>query len=90
MKKIAAIVVLFLSLACDDENVSEQDCDSRLWQLSMFCDTTQNPQVCVYVATFGETEATSGNAQVSEATYNFYVEKGNTNDGSICWEGTQD
>jgi len=68
--------------SCGDDNEGEQVCTNKLWNLSA--------SGGLFFATYGQSQNETGTIQVSESTYNHYIELGNVTDGSICWEGTQD
>lgn len=89
MKKLLLLSLLVLAACSDNEDEEEQVCENRLWELAKVCDPPLSAN-CVYFATFGETEAASGTIQVTVETYDYYVSRGNVNDGSLCWEGPQD
>ena len=89
MKKILFLAAIIGMTACNDEETTQQeDCEVHLWSLTKNCDVI-NINDCIYVATFGETEAELGSTVVDESTYDHYMALGNPNDGSLCWEGTQ-
>lgn len=82
MKRIAAALLLTFLFSCNDDNEGEQVCTNKLWNLSA--------NSGLYFATYGPTQNDVGTIEVTESTYNHYLEQGNVTDGSICWEGTQD
>ncbi len=86
MKKLALLFGLTI-LGCSDDNEREEICENRLWGLTENCGP--DPNVCVYFATFGESEESAGTVEVDQSTYNHYLALGNTTDGSLCWQGTQ-
>jgi len=88
MKKLLYPMGFFAIMACSDDDEQPQTCDNKLWNLSELCNpgSTEN---CTYLATYGESEATAGTVEVDQSTYNYYTALGNTDDGSLCWEGTQ-
>ena len=89
MKKIAALLCLSLLFSCENDKEGEQVCTNKLWNLTETCDDTQDPAVCNWLATYGQTQASAHTITVNEATYDYYNGKGNVTDGSICWEGTK-
>lgn len=90
MKKIIALSCIALLFGCDNDKEGEQVCTNKLWGLTENCDDTQEPPVCIRLATYGQTQASATTISVNEATYDHYIALGNVTNGTICWEGTQD
>lgn len=89
MRKIAFVLLILVGVfGCSENNDAQQVCTNKLWSLDRTC-SPPNSTNCVYFATFGETQQDAGTIQIEQVTYDYYLEKGNTSNGSICWDGPQ-
>lgn len=87
MKKILFLGITSFLLSCASDTSENEVCTNKVWAMTENC----NPEntSCTYIASYGATQVAAGSIQVNLATYNFYSAQGNTNNGSICWEGTK-
>lgn len=88
MKKLILIGLAIAATACNSDDQDREECTTRVWGMTENCSTDGTD--CVYVATYGETEEGAGSLITTQSTYNYYTALGNTNNGTVCWDGTKD
>ncbi len=88
MKKLVLLTSLFAIFSCNsDDGNPLTECENKLWAMVENC--PEGTGECSYIATYGATQATAGSIVTNESTYQYYTSRGNTNDGSQCWDGTK-
>ncbi|HEU0137655.1 MAG TPA: hypothetical protein VFQ50_10220 [Flavobacterium sp.] len=88
MKKLLLLGIAAAIFSCNSDDEDREECTNRVWGMVENCNEDETE--CSYVATFGETQGGSGSIITNLATYEYYTGRGNTTDGSVCWEGTKD
>lgn len=87
MKKLLLLASFAVFGCSSDDNNELADCENKLWAMVENC--AQGQTNCSYIATYGTTAESAGSIITNQSTYLYYTNRGNTSDGSQCWDGTK-